>query len=114
MDLRVVEFLVSLPALPWCVDKELFRRLLAGSVPEKVRLRQKTPLRVDPLVRQVFRRQEAWLVRPELDPNLDRFIDRSKLPPLDEKQSSDQVWALLRPIALSFWWRRQVSPPHLS
>ncbi len=114
MDVRVVEFLVSLPALPWCVDKELFRRMVAGSVPEKVRRRKKTPLRSDPLVRQVFRRQEAWLVSPELDPNLDGFIDRSKLPPLDKKQSSDQVWALLRPIALSFWWRRHVSTPLLS
>ncbi len=109
MDWRVVEFLVSLPALPWCVDKELFRRLLVGAVPEKVRIRKKTPLHLDPLVRQVFRRQEAWLAKPELDPGLDGFIDRSKLPPLDERQSPDQVWRLLRPIALSFWWRRQVS-----
>lgn len=109
MDLHVVEFLLSLPTVPWCVEKELFRRVLPESFPSEVRLRPKTPLRADPLIRQVFRKQESWLAKPNLHPELDHYIDRAKLSRLEMSMPADQVWVALRPVALDFWWRRQKS-----
>ena len=43
MDVRLVTFLLNLPAVPWCVQKELFRQLrLKSRVPPAVYRRPKT------------------------------------------------------------------------
>ena len=56
-DLRLVDFLLALPALPWCSDKELLREAARSILPDAVRLRRKSPLLADPLI--------ALLQRPE-------------------------------------------------
>jgi asparagine synthase (glutamine-hydrolysing) len=43
-DIRMLSFLLRVPALPWCRNKYLLRRALRGIVPESVRRRPKTPL----------------------------------------------------------------------
>ena len=50
LDLRIVRFALSLPAIPWCVDKELFRVAMARDLPGAVLRRPKTPLAGDPLL----------------------------------------------------------------
>ena len=52
LDLRVVEFALSLPAVPWCVNKEVVRQCL-HSFPAEIRLRPKVPLPGDPVVAKV-------------------------------------------------------------
>jgi len=47
-DIRMLRFLLRVPALPWCRHKRLLRCALRGVVPEAVRLRPKTPLSVNP------------------------------------------------------------------
>jgi len=49
-DLRLVDFLLALPALPWCSDKELLREAARCILPDAVRLRRKSPLLEDPLI----------------------------------------------------------------
>jgi asparagine synthase (glutamine-hydrolysing) len=46
-DLRLVHFLLALPTVPWCCDKELLRAAARGVLPDAVRLRRKSPLRAD-------------------------------------------------------------------
>ena len=108
MDVRVVEFLLALPAVPWCLNKELLRRALRSMVPEEVRLRPKTPLQGDPLVTQLFRRSERWFARP-FHPALEEIIDRSRLPPFDATQTAQEIWSNLRPFALDAWWRKRLT-----
>jgi asparagine synthase (glutamine-hydrolysing) len=48
VDIRMLGFLLTVPALPWCRDKHLLRRSMRGTVPEEVRRRLKTPLSGDP------------------------------------------------------------------
>jgi len=40
-DLRLVRFLLRLPPVPWCADKELLRVAMQGVLPEQVRCRPK-------------------------------------------------------------------------
>src|SRR5262249_12684364 len=47
LDIRVTRFLLAIPSIPWCQDKHLLRKVLQGVVPDAVRRRPKTPLRVD-------------------------------------------------------------------
>jgi asparagine synthase (glutamine-hydrolysing) len=42
-DLRLVEYVWSVPAFPWRSGKQLLREAMRGRLPETVRLRPKTP-----------------------------------------------------------------------
>ena len=43
MDTRVIEFVMSVPPIPWCQDKRLSRAAFAGALPCAVLSRLKTP-----------------------------------------------------------------------
>jgi hypothetical protein len=47
IDLRLVSFALSLPLIPWCVEKELFRVAMRGDLPDAVLRRPKTPFAGD-------------------------------------------------------------------
>ena len=47
-DVRLVNYLLAIPVLPWRLHKELLRVALRGQVPETVCRRPKTPLSRDP------------------------------------------------------------------
>jgi asparagine synthase (glutamine-hydrolysing) len=49
LDLRVLKFLLRIPPVPWCVDKELTRRAMKEYLPDDILQRPKTPLLRDPL-----------------------------------------------------------------
>ena len=65
-DVRVVEFLFSLPPMPYFADKDIVRRAMAGWLPDEVRLRRKSPLGTDPAQLLLARNVESWI--PRLDP----------------------------------------------
>jgi asparagine synthase (glutamine-hydrolysing) len=48
VDLRMLRFMLSVPAIPWCCNKTLSRRALAGALPRQVMRRPKAPLAKDP------------------------------------------------------------------
>ena len=48
VDIRVLRFLLRVPAIPWCRVKRLQRESLRGVVPEAVRRRPKSPLTRNP------------------------------------------------------------------
>jgi asparagine synthase (glutamine-hydrolysing) len=45
-DMRLVEYVLRTPPVPWRRDKRLLREAMRGRLPEEVRLRPKTPLYV--------------------------------------------------------------------
>jgi asparagine synthase (glutamine-hydrolysing) len=103
LDLRVVEYLLSLPASPWCIDKKLLRVAMHDRLPESVRLRPKSPLARDP-VRELLQRADAhWVDAFEATAVLGRYIDRAAVPPVAGTQNPDQIWTNLRPLCLNFW-----------
>ncbi len=44
LDIRMVEFILSLPALPWLFNKHILRQSMKGILPYEIRFRPKTPL----------------------------------------------------------------------
>ena len=65
LDLRILRFLLRLPPVPWCINKELSRSAMKGLLPENVLARPKAPLLEDPL--EACWQKEGW--RPNLDKN---------------------------------------------
>jgi asparagine synthase (glutamine-hydrolysing) len=50
LDLRLVRFALSLPVVPWCIDKHLFREAMRAVLPASILTRPKEPLAGDPIV----------------------------------------------------------------
>lgn len=104
-DLRVVTFLVGLPRLPWCCDKELLRQSGRGTLPEAVRLRRKSPVRHDPVVALLQKPESRWVDQFEPVAELQRYVSRHKIPPVWMEGSSSTAWINLKPLSLNFWLR---------
>jgi asparagine synthase (glutamine-hydrolysing) len=106
-DIRLVKFLLGLPRLPWCCDKQILREAGRGDLPESVRLRRKSPLAADPLIVTLQRRDSAWVDRFEKVPELERFVVRNRIPNVYEEKMPWEAWINLRPLSLNFWLRGQ-------
>ena len=108
-DLRLVSFLLALPALPWCSDKELLREAARGILPDAVRLRRKSPLPADPLVALLQRPESAWVDSFEAVPALGRYVERRLIPKVFGEKDPWAAWIHLRPLSLNFWLRSQAA-----
>ena len=76
LDLRLVRFSLSLPPIPWCVEKELFRVAMRGDLPDQVLRRPKTPFAGDPLVAGLGEVQGP--VAHDITPELADYVDVKK------------------------------------
>jgi asparagine synthase (glutamine-hydrolysing) len=104
-DLRLLNFLLALPALPWCSDKELLREAAQGILPDAVRLRRKSPLRADPLIALLQRPESAWVDSFEAAPELGRYVERRLIPKVFGEKDVWKAWIHLRPLSLNSWLR---------
>jgi asparagine synthase (glutamine-hydrolysing) len=73
MDLRLVDYTLSLPTVPWCVDKELFRMSMSAELPIPVLRRPKTPF-AGAAPGTVLPEREP-LSAAELAPELEEYVD---------------------------------------
>ena len=106
-DLRVLKFLLALPALPWCSDKELLRQVERGVLPDAVRLRKKSPLMQDPIVALLQKPESAWVDSFEPVPELAQFVRRECIAPVHCAADSSHAWMHLKPLSLNFWLQRR-------
>jgi len=106
-DLRLVDFLLALPALPWCSDKELLREAARGILPEAVRLRRKSPLLADPLIALLQQPESAWVDSFEGVPELARYVERPLIPKVFGEKDPWTAWIHLRPLSLNFWLKSE-------
>jgi len=103
VDVRLVEYLLSIPAVPWCVNKEILRVAVAGKLPPAVLNRPKTPLAGDPSLYQVKDSSVRFVDNFEPVASLTKFVDLSARPPLAGEENADRRWANMRPFALNYW-----------
>jgi len=103
LDLRLVEFCLALPPLPWCVRKEILRAAMKGMLPKSVLRRPKTPLAGHPYIERLQQRDARWVDDYEADGRLDRYVIRSRLPTVWAQKDPLQTWVNLRPLSLNIW-----------
>jgi len=77
LDVRMLQFLLSVPVVPWCRDKLLVRESMRGMLPELVLARKKTTLADDPWVKAMVRHPFPPI---STTPELSRYVDMSKIP----------------------------------
>ena len=103
LDWRVLRFLLRIPPVPWCMEKELLRRAMRHLLPAEIRKRPKTPMLEDPLV--VHARQGNWSPLPLPAPagEIEGFVDWSRLHKELAGGSPDRLWLNLRPLSFNYW-----------
>jgi asparagine synthase (glutamine-hydrolysing) len=103
LDLRLVDYLLALPPFPWFFQKALLRKAMLGKLPERVRIRPKTPFRGEPLRANFRGNQINWVNQTALSEELDSYINRSELLTLHGNMTGEQVVLGTRPHCLNFW-----------
>jgi len=103
LDQRLVRYLLRVPPVPWCVNKELLRRAAHGLLPEEIRVRPKTPLRGDPLT--IYAESGTWKPTPlpAPSPQLLAFANWGKVGASLANQRSPDLWIDLRPVCVNYW-----------
>jgi asparagine synthase (glutamine-hydrolysing) len=100
---RLIGFLLRVPPVPWCMNKELLRESIKGLLPEEIRLRRKSPLRGDPLLLQAEKRGWRPLLEDGACERLRMFVDCRMHRETSRPSLGLSLWAELRPVALDYW-----------
>jgi asparagine synthase (glutamine-hydrolysing) len=102
-DYRLLRFLLRLPALPWCINKEITRRAMQGALPQGIVRRAKSPLPVDPLL--LHAKKGNW--RPDQTgtavPSIGEFVNWPELLKSVQFFTECSVWADVPALALNRW-----------
>jgi len=103
VDLRLLRYMLSVPAMPWCRVKYLQRQAMRGILPEPVRRRLKTILRGDP-VWDMLRGSKL----PDLAcaPQTQAYVSSQRLP---ESAGQDRI-SFQRDLAaraLDYWFKNK-------
>jgi asparagine synthase (glutamine-hydrolysing) len=109
MDIRLVDYLLAIPPVPWFVDKNILRETMRNILPEAVRQRPKTPAAGEPVV-ELSRAFESRLGSFEPSSELSRFADVTVLRQ-EETGSDNNVWLRLRMFALNRWLEHSTGSP---
>ena len=104
LDLRLVRYMLAVPAMPWCRNKLLIRRSMRTALPRDVLTRKKSTIPVSPDFKRVLATGLPRLV-PSLD--LLRYVNPAKTTGMPK--SSLELRAALRPLGLNYWLRNLAS-----
>jgi asparagine synthase (glutamine-hydrolysing) len=109
LDRRLLSFLLRVPPVPWCMEKELLREAMRGLLPEAVRTRPKTPLLGDSI--KYFIESQRWRPIPLPEPSADlrKFVDWERLGTTLAAASGSTLWVGLRPVSLCYWLKGVVN-----
>ena len=99
VDLRLIQFMLRLPVLPWCRAKHILRRAMQGELPDAVIRRPKSPLTSSPAWDSARRFGFAKL-RPA--PLLHAYVDEDRVP-RGVGTSLAAFRTDFRPRALNYW-----------
>ena len=105
LDLRLLEFMLSVPPVPWGWEKRLVREAMRDRLPAEVLAREKTPLPDNPTLSMVGRLGLPDLVARK---ELASYVDVERLPA--HGAAADEGLQLIAASALDYWLM-QSRPP---
>lgn len=74
LDLRIVRYLLAIPAFPWTYKKRLLRESMKESLPGYLRFRPKTPLSADPIGAKILDQGKRWIKKNPLSARVREFV----------------------------------------
>ncbi|HEX8154613.1 MAG TPA: asparagine synthetase B family protein [Thermoanaerobaculia bacterium] len=108
-DRHLVEFLFSLPAMPWFGNKYLLRRAMRDRLPRVVARRPKAPMPARNIHAEIARAAPQLLELLDSAPEVDRYVDKAVLSrELHQTQADGSgAFTLLLPFCLAYWFRNR-------
>ncbi len=103
IDVRLVEYLLAVPSVPWFVNKEILRVAMKERLPRALVVRPKAPLGGDPALRFVENNSVKYLDDFSPTSKLREYVNISGCPRLAGEQKSERLWAKLRLFGLNHW-----------
>jgi asparagine synthase (glutamine-hydrolysing) len=107
VDVRLLRYLLAVPAIPWCRNKLIIRRAMRTALPRDVVWRKKAPLAASPDFERI---RVSGLPRIAPSFKLLRYVNPEKVP--HAPRSEMELRAALRPLGLSYWLQ-QLSNTHI-
>ena len=105
IDVRLVNYLLGVPVIPWLQDKYILREAMRGVLPESIRTRRKTTLAGDPGM-QIRSSEKVVEIDSFLPtPEILNYIRRDSVPQLTMEVDSVNLWINARPFSLNQWFR---------
>lgn len=103
IDVRMVDYLLALPVIPWLLDKAILRKAMTGVLPDAILRRPKSPLAGDPGLH--LRHTEKFQNIDGFQPvaALSSFVNRTSIPKVTEEVDSNLLWINVRPFSLNQW-----------
>lgn len=101
-DLRVLQFLLSVPPVPWGYRKELIRKAMGSKLPRDILERNKAPLAGSALLEPVNGKGLGELSSPD---RLGRYLDAARLP--RRAASHAEVDGIIAAHALDYWLQQR-------
>ncbi|HEV2985688.1 MAG TPA: asparagine synthetase B family protein, partial [Vicinamibacterales bacterium] len=100
LDLRLLRYMLAVPAMPWCRNKLLVRRAMRTALPRQVLRRRKNSIAASADFERV---KAAGFPRLAPFPDLMTFVNPAKIPAAP--QTAIEMRAALRPLGLNSWLR---------
>jgi asparagine synthase (glutamine-hydrolysing) len=97
-DLRLLRYMLAVPAMPWCRNKRLIRAAMRSALPAAVLDRRKTPLRLNPDFQRVL---ACGFPKLSPAPALVQYVNAAAVPSMPG--SVLEMRSALRPLGLNHW-----------
>ncbi|NJO59173.1 MAG: asparagine synthase [Richelia sp. RM2_1_2] len=108
-DLRLVNFLVSIPPVPWLVNKNILRESMKGKLPEAIRTRKKIVFEApDVYTKGMQEMVELWIGDLlKNTPGLEDYVDTAGLSRFLQSSEIDtaKFMELEKTLAVAYWLR---------
>jgi asparagine synthase (glutamine-hydrolysing) len=114
LDLRLIDYVLAIPPLPWCIKKEMLRVAMEGKLPEIISRRPKTPLAGDPVYLLLSQSSSKWQELAASSELLDYVaIDSTWRDAIACKRQSWAAWSAVRVHSLNYWLKfgRYIADP---
>ena len=109
IDLRLVDYVLAIPPVPWCVEKHILREAMANTLPDTILRRPKSPLAGDPVLKHVRANSTHELKISSSSTRTEQYIVGDPLALLADAKDANAVWRNLQPCCLSRWFAQQRS-----
>jgi len=110
IDLRLLDYCLSIPPLPWCVKKQILRSAMRGRLPGALLQRPKTALAGTPGFGMLDHSAAQWIESYAPARAFNEYVVRDKIPRTWSPADPQEAWINLRPLSLNLWLQNLQSP----
>jgi asparagine synthase (glutamine-hydrolysing) len=103
VDVRMIEYALRLPVIPWIIDKQILRAAMRGILPEPVLLRPKSPLAGEPALGLAHSKKFNEIDEFSPAAAILAYINREAIPKIAAEKDSNRLWMNARPFILNQW-----------